>query len=61
MSPREKRLLERQDGGKGKEKKKDMKEERKKEEWREVKETNWCFIFSYDFRRDSRRDVPDNF
>jgi len=35
-------------------------EGRKKEENRDVKEMNWCFIFSYDFRRDSGRDVPDN-
>jgi hypothetical protein len=43
--------LEREDGGRGR---------KKKEERRDAKEMHWCFIFSYDFRRDSGRDVPDN-
>jgi len=35
-------------------------ERKRKEERRDVMEMNWCFIFSYDSRRDSRRDGPDN-
>jgi hypothetical protein len=35
-------------------------ERKKKEGRRDAKEMNWCFIFSYDFRRDSGRDIPHN-